>query len=206
MVLQIRYIKAWIREWNLRLFYELWIFSLIFYFIHFSWQSFSDDIAAIPFMAAASDLIGRCLLTITPPILNTFLHMGIIREGMSLALPNEYHVLYGFDLSGIKQLMTVLLLFLLIDGPWRKKAWFLPLNAAILVPLIIFRFIVLTAHCTVHPEHFHILQAILFGPMFYFELIILWIAWVLFIARTGCGDFAMPDIIRRPGMVQALKN
>jgi hypothetical protein len=195
-----------LREWNLRLFFELWIFSLIFYFFHFSWLSFSDTIGNVPLIAAASEFIGKILLTTAPAILNPVLKLGVVSDGESIVLLNGFHVIYSFDLSGIKQMLTVLLLFLLISGSWYKKMWFIPLNLAILLFLVLFRFLVLTAHCAFHPEHFLILQEILFGPMFYFELIIMWIAWVLFIAKTGNGEFAMPDIFRKPRTVQPAKN
>jgi len=198
--------KEWLQQWNLHLFFELWVFSLIFYFFHYFWLAFSGPVSEIPFIASLSDLIGRLLLFITPPVLKTFLHMDLSTNGMSILLPNDFSMVYGFDLSGIKQMMTVVLLFLLISGPWKKKLWFLPFNLFILLILVCFRFIVLTVHCSVHPEHFYVLQAILFGPMFYFELIIMWMVWVLFIAKTGCGDFEMPDILRRPKMIQPAKN
>ncbi len=199
-------LKEWLHQWNLHLFFELWVFSLVFYAFHYSWLAFSESISEIPLIDSFSDLIGKSLLYITPPILNTLLHLNIIAGVTGISLPNGFHVIYGFDLSGIKQMMTVLILFLLISGPWKKKLWFIPLNLLILLVMVLFRFIVLTVHCTVHPEHFYILQAVLFGPMFYFEQIIMWIAWVLFIAKTGCGDFAMPDMIRRPKVVQPAKN
>ncbi|MEI6456451.1 MAG: hypothetical protein WCO93_09195 [bacterium] len=195
-----------LQKWNLRLFIELWVFSLIFYFFHFFWLSFSGYIGNLSFFSSISEFIGKALLATAPAILNPVLKLGLVNDGESIVLLNGFHVPYGFDLSGVKQMLIVLLVFLLISGSWYKKMWFIPLNLFILLVLVFFRFLVLTAHCSFHPEHFLILQEILFGPMFYFELIIMWIAWVLFIAKTGCGDFVMPDIMRRPRLVQPAKN
>jgi len=189
--------KAHIQNWNLRLFVELWIFTLIFYFFHFFWISYSAKINDFSFFVWISGFIGNILLNITPTVLNSLLHLDVVSDGNSIVLPNGFHVIYWFDLSGLKQMLQVLFIFLIISGPWSKKIWFIPLNIGIILVLVLFRFVILTAHCTIYPEHFHLLQTIVFGPMFYFEMIIMWITWVLFIAKTGNGEFVMPDIFRK---------
>lgn len=190
-------IKDYLQNWNLRLFIELWVFTLVFYFFHFLWTSYSAQIDDIPFFSRISGFIGNVLLNLTPAILNPLLRLDVVNDGNSIVLPNGFHVIYWFGLSGLKQMLQVFFVFLIISGPWRKKLWFIPLNIGIILVLVLFRFVILTAHCTIYPEHIQILQNILFGPMFYFEIIIMWIVWVLFIAKTGNREFVMPEIFRK---------
>jgi len=187
-----------LQNWNLRLFIELWIFTLIFCLYHSFWNAYSTEIDGMPFFTVISGVIGEILLKLTPSVLHSTLRLDIVHEGNSILLPNGFNVMYSFNLSGLKQIFLVLLLFVIIPGPPGKKLWFIPLNIGIILLLVFFRFIVLTAHCTVYPEHFKLLQVILFGPVFYFEIIIMWITWVIFIAKTGNREFVMPDIFRKP--------
>jgi len=191
-------VKDHLQNWNLRLFIELWIFTLIFNFFQFIWNSYSAEIDDIYFFTRISKFIGDILLKFTPPILNSSLHLDVVSNDASIVLPNGFNIIYSFNLSGLRQILLVLFVFIIISGPWSKKLWFIPLNIGIILVLILLRFVILTAHCTIYPQHFQLLQTILFGPIFYFEIIIMWIIWVLFIAKTGNREFVMPDIFRKP--------
>jgi len=58
--------------------------------------------------------------------------------------------------------------------------------------LVLVRFIILTTHCTIYPEHYHLLQDLLFGPLFYFEILVMWILWIAVITKSTRLNFRMP--------------
>ena len=88
-------------------------------------------------------------------------------------------------MSGIKQMCLVSLLFILIPGPWKKKLWFVPVTVVLIFITVFIRFLLLTMHCLIYPEHIHLIQDLLVGPMFYFEILVMWMAWVVIIAKTA---------------------
>jgi len=180
-----RRLKERIRRWNLPLVIQTWIFVLIMLFFQIFWESYEAEINTFPPLVAWSDAMGEFLLWITPAILNPLFNAGIAQEGISLILPNGFYVSYFFHLSGIKPVLIVLFMIVLLPGPWIRKVWYAPACVAVILFTVFLRFILLTIHCMIFPEHLHLIQIMLFGPMFYLEILVMWAAWVLLIARTA---------------------
>jgi hypothetical protein len=184
-------------SWNLRLLSELWLFMVIMVIFQVIWESNEAAISSWPLLVSISNVTGDVLLRVTPVILNPLLRIDIVREANSLVLPDGFYVSYWFSFSGIKQMLLVTLLFLIIPGPMIRKLWFIPLNILLILMMVFFRFIILTLHCTIYPEHYHLLQDILFGPMFYFEIMMMWIIWIVYVARITSLNFRYPVISGR---------
>jgi exosortase/archaeosortase family protein len=180
-----RNFPARVKTWNIPRLIQIWIFALIMLVFQLLWEQFENELNAVPFFLILSERIGNILLTVTPEIINPLIDQDIVRSGISLILPSGFYVSYFFYLSGIKQLCLVVVLFLLVPGPWMKKIWYIPLNILVILFFVFIRFLMLTMHCLVYPEHLHLIQDLLFGPMFYFEILILWLAWVLIVAKTA---------------------
>lgn len=186
--------SRFLSRWNLRLLYELWLFIVVMTLFQAIWESNEAAITSWPSLTRTSDLIGETLLQTTPAILNPLLRMDIVRESNSLILPNGFYVGYWFYFSGLKQMLLVTILFLVIPGRWIDKIWYIPLNILMILMLVFMRFIILTTHCTIYPEHLHLLQDILFGPLFYFEILVSWIVWVVYVARKTSLNFRLHEI------------
>ena len=164
---------------------QIWIFLLIILFFQLLWESFEKVLNTVPLFVALSEKTGDILLTLTPWIINPLISHDITRNVISLILPSGFYVSYFFYLSGIKQLCLVIILFIIVPGPWRKKLWYIPLNILMILLFVVIRFLMLTMHCLIYPEHLHLIQDLLFGPMFYSEIFFSWMAWVLLVARTA---------------------
>ncbi len=173
------------KSWNFQLIIQVWIFFLVVLFFQLVWESFETEIDNFPPFVFISDAIGNFLLTITPAIVNPLIEVDIIRDGISLILPNGLYISYFFYLSGVKQMCLVISLFVIVPGSWGKKAWFIPLTLFIIQITVLARFLLVNVHCLVQPEQLHLLKDFLFGPLFYAEIMIMWMAWVLLIAKTA---------------------
>ena len=184
-----------IKSWNIPLIIQVWIFFLIILFFQLIWGNFEIEIVNFQPFIVISDAIGNFLLTIIPAIVNPLFEVDITREGISLILPNGLYVNYIFNLSGIKQMCLVIVLFLIVPGPWVKKIWFIPLNLFIIQITVLIRFFMIIIHCLVQPEHANFLPDLLFGPMFYIEILIIWLAWILIVAKTA--TFRYPSSVNR---------
>ena len=180
-----RSLQTRIKSWNLPLVIQAWIFFLVMLFFQLIWESFESELNSFPPFIFISDAIGNVLLNTIPAIINPVFDVDIVRDGISLILPNGLYFNYFFYLSGVKQMCLVITLFLIVPGPWIKKLWFIPCSLIIIQITVFARFLIVNIHCLIQPEHVHLLQDLLFGPLFYFEILVLWLAWVLIVAKTA---------------------
>ena len=172
-------------RWNRALAFQLWIFILIMLFFQLGWEYFETEITAWTPFVWLSNVFGNWALSLTPAILNPVFDLDIYRDDVSMVLPSGFYVGFFFHLSGIKQMTFVIFMMLFLPGPWIKKLWFTPLCLAALFVSVFIRFLVLTLHCVIYPEHLHLIQDMLFGPLFYVEILFFWGLWVLLIAKTA---------------------
>lgn len=190
--------KQGLRTWNLQLLFELWVFFLIMVLFQLIWEGNEEFLTTLPLLVTLSDLMGEFLLWFTPAILNPLLRLNLVREANSIVLPDGFYVSYWFYFSGIKQILLVTILFSLIRGPWLRKIWYIPLNIMLVLLFAISRFIILTIHSTIYPEHLHLLQDLLFGPLFYFEILVMWLIWVVYVAGTATLGMKRPSVKSEP--------
>lgn len=174
-----------VKRWNTSMLIQVWIFFLILLFFQLMWDRFETEITTFPFFVLISDSIGNVLLTLIPAIINPVFKVDIIREGISLILPNGLYISFFFYLSGVKQMCLIVVLFLLVQGPWQKKFWFIPACLTVLLFTVFFRFFLLNLHCLTQPEQLHMIKDFLFRPLFYFEILIMWMVWVFMVAKTA---------------------
>jgi len=182
-----------IKNWNIPLIIQTWVFFLIILFFHLLWENFEFEIAAFRPFILFSDAIGNFLLTTSPSIVNPMFEVDITRNGLSLILPSGYSVPYYFNLSGIKQMCLIIILFLIVPGPWIKKLWFIPVSLVIIQVTVFLRFFMVIVNCLIQPEQVNFLLDVLFGPLFFVELLVLWLAWILLIAKTVTLKYPSPS-------------
>lgn len=154
-------------------------------FFQLVWENFEPEIETFPPIVFLNDVIGGFLLTITPDLINPLAEEDIIRDGISLILPNGLYVSYVFCLSGIKQMCLVITLFIIAQGSWKKKVWFIPLTLFIIQATVLIRFLLLNLYCLVQPEQLHLVKDFFFTPLLYIEILIMWMAWVLIVGKTA---------------------
>lgn len=182
---QFKYLSEKQARWNLPLLIQGWIFFLALLFFQLIWGNFETEITTFPPLTALSDVLGNLQLTGIPALISPLTGAVIIRDGISLILPNGFYINYFFYLSGIKQMCLVIFLFVIAPGPWKKKLWFIPLALLVIQFTVFFRFFLLTLYCLIQPEQYHLVKDYLFIPFFYFEILILWMVWVLLVAKTA---------------------
>ncbi|MBE0647887.1 MAG: hypothetical protein IH596_08890 [Bacteroidales bacterium] len=173
------------RNWNSPLLFQGWIYCLVVLFFHLIWENFETEIDAFPPFIFLSDAIGNVLLSVIPLLINPVIDTDIIRQDVSLILPNGLYLSYFFYLSGIKQMCLIICLFIIAQGPWKKKVWFIPAALAVMQITVFVRFFLLSIYCMYQPEQLNLMKDWLFTPLFYAEILIIWMAWVLLVAQTA---------------------
>ncbi len=79
--------------------------------------------------------------------------------------------------TGVKQLYIFLAIMLLYPGPWKKKAWYIPLGCVILMVYNILRIAGICWLTKDHPENFDFLHEGLFKYIYYGLIFLLWVIW-----------------------------
>jgi len=80
--------------------------------------------------------------------------------------------------SGIKQIMQFAILMLIFPGPWKHKAWFIPLGMFIVHMTNVLRIVLLTVVAEHWPANMHTVHDNYLRVMFYVVIFLLWLLWV----------------------------
>lgn len=79
--------------------------------------------------------------------------------------------------TGLKQSFIWIIIMLIARGPWKHKAWFIPLGLICAYLFNILRITLIAIAIEHHPEYFHLLHEYIFKYLFYLMLFALWIWW-----------------------------
>lgn len=127
---------------------------------------------------------------ITPAIFDWFSQMVFVHSGwvIKVIMPvdmidrtfyfaNHTGMSINWSCSGIKQILQFAFLLLLFPGPWKHKAWFIPLGVLIIHLTNVFRIIGLAVVMNNWPEHWQFAHHYPFRFIFYVVIFILWVIW-----------------------------
>ena len=90
--------------------------------------------------------------------------------------PGFVGVHYGC--SGLKQFLEWIVLMVIFPGPWKHKAWFIPMGLVIIHLVNIFRISGLSVLLNYYPEHWKFTHDYIYRPFFYVVMFFLWVWWV----------------------------
>ncbi len=79
--------------------------------------------------------------------------------------------------SGIKQAYIFFCIIALYKGPWKHKAWFIPLGLLAVYAFNLFRIVFITAVIKKHPDHFDLWHEYILKYAFYGMIFLLWVYW-----------------------------
>ena len=98
-------------------------------------------------------------------------------HGKTLCLPNNWNLIIGEGCSGVKQITQVLMLLLLYPGPWKHKAWFIPVGMLILHFTNVFRITILGLAMNLNLPGIHFIHSQILRVFFYVVIFGLWLLW-----------------------------
>lgn len=82
--------------------------------------------------------------------------------------------------TAMKQWMHWVFLMALFPGPWRHKAWYIPLGLLVIQLVSIIRISGLALTLTIRPDQFHFFHDYIFKTLFYASIFLMWVIWVEF--------------------------
>ncbi len=109
---------------------DVLLFVVITYGFHKLWWAFDDQIFRIPAFSAMTAWLAHTIFSASAWVDGHILFMNILLHPINVIHFNSNNtaICVNDSCSGFKQMWQVLILFLLIPGPWKQKLWFIPVG------------------------------------------------------------------------------
>ena len=82
------------------------------------------------------------------------------------------------ECTSLKQWMHWLFLMLIFPGPWKHKAWYIPLGLVIIEFINVVRVVGIILFLRPFPHDFALAHDVIFKIMFYLVIFLMWMLWV----------------------------
>jgi exosortase/archaeosortase family protein len=176
-----------IKKYHLYAFKDVAIFMIILLVFHVLWKIFIRDLFSIQFifdsafwLATKVFVASVWVLDVLNVNITSFDELAIgdrIRANVIYYPENNGYVYVNRSCSGLKQFYQWFFLMLLYPGPWRHKAWFIPLGLVIIHFVNIFRIVSMTFVTMTIPQHWDFMHDYVLRPFFYVVMFFLWVWW-----------------------------
>ena len=100
-----------------------------------------------------------------------------VLQGIVLWFPNQMGISINESCTGLKQMVQVLLLFLIYPGPWRHKVWFIPAGLVVIHFTNIVRIGMLAFAMNLNFPHIHFIHNEVLRGFFYVVIFGMWVVW-----------------------------
>jgi exosortase/archaeosortase family protein len=118
-------------------------------------------------------------------VITHVLNIKIAENNNAFFCQNGAGLILNDSCSGIKQIMQFAILMLIFPGPWKHKAWFIPLGMFIVHLTNVLRIILLAVVAEHSPANIKYAHDNWLRIMFYVVIFGLWLIWVEKIAVKG---------------------
>lgn len=176
-----------IKKYKLQAFKDVAIFMGILLVFHFLWRLLISDLLTLDFINNSFKGLAFIVFKQSQWVLQALgTDVSFFDELTILGKPWKNVIYYaennGFvavnrSCSGLKQLYQWLFLMLLYPGPWKQKAWFIPLGLVIVHIVNVFRIISMTFVTINIPQHWDLMHDNVLRPFFYVVMFALWVWW-----------------------------
>ena len=156
-------------------------FCLITVVIHFTWRFWTIHLHSFPlynWMLIGSDFFVDQVYKQSTWVITHILNIKIIENNNAFFCQNGAGLILNDSCSGIKQIMQFAILMLIFPGPWKHKAWFIPLGMFIVHLTNVLRIILLAVVAEHSPANIKYAHDNWLRIMFYVVIFALWLIWV----------------------------
>lgn len=161
-------------------FIDVALFVIITFAVHKLWWQFSSHIYAIPAFMSLSGWLAHEVYVVSAWINMHILQMDIkLTTGNTMIfLRNNCSIYINESCSGFKQMIQILVLFLLFPGPWKHKAWFIPAGIVSMFFVNVIRVIGLSYAMMFMPHQWDFIHLWIMRPFYYVAIFVMWVIWV----------------------------
>jgi len=159
---------------------DILVFVIITVLVHKLWWHYSTIIYSLPgFIEITGWLSYKVFL------MSSWINMNILCIDMRMApgntlifLKNNSSIFINESCSGFKQMVQIVILFVLFPGPWKHKLWFIPACIVSMFFVNVIRVIGLSYAMIWSPEHWDFIHLWIMRPFYYLAIFIMWVIWV----------------------------
>lgn len=170
-----------IKKYKLYVLKDVIIFVVITLTIHYSYRFWANTARYWPVqsqMEFAHDKMATLVFNQSVWLIDHVLKIPITTgENRFIYFQNNGFIAINHGCSGLKPMLQFLLLMLIFPGPWRHKAWFLPMGLLLVHFTNLFRITGLAVVTVTIPEYWDFAHDNLFRPFFYVVIFFLWVWW-----------------------------
>ena len=114
-------------------------------------------------------------------VLEHIFKMDFFTKGQTIVFEN-YHDGYSAvtvapECTSLKQWLHWLFLMLIFPGPWKHKAWYIPLGLVIVEFTNVVRIVGIALFLRPYPDSFALAHDVIFKIMFYVVIFLMWMVW-----------------------------
>lgn len=159
---------------------DVGLFIVITFAVHKLWWHYSAFIYAIPAFLNISGWLAHEVYVVSAWINMHILCMDIkLTPGNTMIfLRNNCSIFINESCSGFKQMIQILVLFILFPGPWKHKAWYIPACMASMFLVNVIRVIGLSYAMIWMPQHWDFIHLWIMRPFYYVAIFVMWVIWV----------------------------
>ncbi len=136
-------IRKYIKKYKLYVLQDVLIFMIITLTIHYTYRFWANSAHYWPItrqMNFAHDEMATIVFNQSVWIIDHVLHIPVAtNENRTILFQNHGFITINEGCSGLKPILQFVLLLLIFPGPWKHKAWFIPMGIVIVHLTNLFR-------------------------------------------------------------------
>jgi exosortase/archaeosortase family protein len=170
-----------IKKYKLYALKDVTIFIIITLLVHYSYRYWANTLEYRPIkdtMWKAHEGMSNMVFNQSVRIIDHVLKIPFNTDDRTFYFENNGFITINQSCSGLKQILQYLLLMLIFPGPWKHKAWFIPMGIVIVHLTNLFRIAGLAVVTITIPQHWDFAHDNVFRPFFYVVIFMLWVWWV----------------------------
>jgi len=173
-------IKTYLNNKHLQPLKDVAFFGFLILGFHFFFRFWAYDLHYAPLLSVVDpvyEFLTNLLFNNSVWALKHLTNYQFTTQGSNI-LMGAGHVGVHFGCSGLKQFLEWIVLMTFFPGPWKHKAWFIPMGLVIIHLVNIFRISGLSILLLYFPKHWQFTHDYIFRPFFYVVMFLLWVWWV----------------------------
>lgn len=166
-------------------YFDVGLFFILIFSFHFLYLFWNEGLDFWPIKGAVDKLFiwaSALLFDQSTWMLEHIFGMDFFTYGQTIGFLNHEdtysYVTVAPECTSLKQWMHWLFLMLIFPGPWKHKAWYIPLGLVIVEFTNVVRVVGIALFLRPFPHDFALAHDVIFKIMFYVVIFLMWMIWV----------------------------
>lgn len=166
-------------------YFDVGLFFVLIFSFHFLYLFWNEGLDFWPIKGAVDKLFvwaSALLFDQSTWTLEHIFGMDFFTYGQTIGFLNHEdtysYVTVAPECTSLKQWMHWLFLMLIFPGPWKHKAWYIPLGLVIVEFTNVVRVVGIALFLRTFPHDFALAHDVIFKIMFYVVIFLMWMIWV----------------------------